>query len=81
MGGATVDILGVSGVLLGFMFYAYYTKAPIAFILGSAIALGSSIYMFRVTGAQQCACGIYAVTFLLVGLYQMGEAVRYYFKV
>jgi len=80
MGGATVDILGVSGVLLGFMFYAYYTKAPIAFILGSAIAFGSSTYMFRVTGAQQCACGIYAITFLLVGLYQLGEAARYYFK-
>ena len=78
--GANVDILGVSAVLLGFMFYAYYTKIPIAFLITSAIAFGSSTYMFRVTGAQECACGIYAVTFLLVGLWQLGEVARHYGK-
>jgi FtsH-binding integral membrane protein len=75
-----VDILGVSGVLLGFMFYAYYTKIPIAFLITSVIAFGSSLYMFNATGNQQCACGIYAGAFLVVGIWQLGEVVRYYFK-
>lgn len=74
-------LLGVFFILSVSIFFAYYSKIPIAFIFSSLIAFASSAYMFNIygsSGSDNTAYLMFATIFIVIGLWQMIESYRNY---
>lgn len=77
-------LLGVFFILSVSIFFAYYSKIPIAFIFSSLIAFASSAYMFNIYGSSgsgssdNTAYLMFATIFIVIGLWQLTESYRNY---
>lgn len=80
-------LLGVFFILSVSIFFAYYSKIPIAFIFSSLIAFASSAYMFNIYGSSGGGSGggsansaylMFATIFIVIGLWQLIESYRNY---
>lgn len=79
-------LLGVFFILSVSIFFAYYSKIPIAFIFSSLIAFASSAYMFNIYGSSGSGSGgsdntaylMFATIFIVIGLWQLTESYRNY---
>lgn len=67
------DIIGIAVLLLGSIWFAYNSRIPIMFLFSGLIAFASSLYMFNLVGKTQCACEMFAIIFILVGIWQIVE--------
>jgi len=74
-------LLGIVVLLMGSVFFAYYSKVPLAFLFSSIIALASSLFMFNLHGTGSLsqegpAFFMFGSIFIAIGLWQIVEFLR-----
>lgn len=74
-------LLGIAVLLIGIMFFAYYSRIPIAFLFSSFIALASALFMFNLHGTGSLsqegpAFFMFGIIFITIGLWQITEFLR-----
>jgi hypothetical protein len=74
-------LLGIAILLIGSLFFAYYSQVPLAFLFSSFIALASSLFMFNLHGTESLAQEgptffMFGIIFITIGLWQIVEFLR-----
>lgn len=78
-----MELFAVFAIVIAMVIFAYQVKVPIYYMFSSVIAMAGSLFLFNLHGSggsgtqhESPAYVMFAIIFIAVALWQLGEAIR-----